>query len=103
MSDKYSVWPTSLEEAARANKARTPMKEIPPAHNHKLAHNPFTSRWSCACGYVLGDGREKLLAPCPLTIKKKPKRGKEKQHEKPQRSKSANAKHSKGNRKRVTR
>lgn len=36
---------------------------------HKLAHSPFTGRWSCGCGYVLGDGRGALLAPCGLAKK----------------------------------
>ena len=54
-----------------SQKKSDPPPEIPPAHNHKLKHNPFNGRWSCECGYVLGDGREKLLAPCPLTLKKR--------------------------------
>jgi len=56
-----------------SQKKSDPPPELKPAHNHKLKHNPFNGRWSCECGYVLGDGREKLLAPCPLTLKKKPK------------------------------
>jgi hypothetical protein len=44
-----------------------------PTHPHKLAHNPFTSRWSCRCGYTLGDGREAFLAPCRLSMAKERK------------------------------
>ena len=28
-------------------------------------------RWSCECGYVLGDGHEKLYAKCPKFGRKK--------------------------------
>jgi hypothetical protein len=62
-------------EPWQSQKRSSPPPELKPAHDHTLKHDPFTGRWSCKCGYVLGDGREKLLAPCPLNlIKKKPNR-----------------------------
>jgi hypothetical protein len=33
---------------------------------HKLEHDKRSGRWSCKCGYVLGSGRDKLYARCPL-------------------------------------
>jgi hypothetical protein len=73
---------------------RKPFNEIPPAHNHTLRHDPFSHRWSCKCGYVLGDGREKLLAPCPLTLIKKPKARKEKHETRKRKSKDASSRKS---------
>lgn len=46
-------------------------------HNHKLEIEPpvgstamasksVNHQWRCKCGYRLGDGREKLVSPCPL-------------------------------------
>jgi hypothetical protein len=49
------------------NKKAKELPELKPAHNHKLEHH--AERWVCACGYQLGDGRERLLAPCPLARK----------------------------------
>lgn len=48
-----------------------------PAHNHTLEVDPpvgstamasksVNHSWRCKCGYTLGDGRAKLLSPCPL-------------------------------------
>lgn len=52
--------------AWRQGERGKPPVELRQATSHKLKHDPFTSRWSCACGYVLGDGREAFLALCPL-------------------------------------
>jgi hypothetical protein len=48
-----------------------------PAHSHRLEVDPpvgstamasksVNHQWRCKCGYTLGDGRAKLLLPCPL-------------------------------------
>jgi hypothetical protein len=50
-------------------KKSKPLKLLKPAHDHDLQFNRVTQRWGCACGYALGDGREKLLARCPVTMK----------------------------------
>jgi hypothetical protein len=31
---------------------------------HRLTYNHDTDRWTCPCGYMLGDGRDKLFAKC---------------------------------------
>lgn len=60
----------------RPNSKRRPLPELKPAHNHTLEYQRKIDRWVCGCGYKLGDGRAKLLAPCPLA--KKPKTSHEK-------------------------
>jgi hypothetical protein len=32
---------------------------------HSLGYDRDKHRWSCPCGYILGDGHEKLYARCP--------------------------------------
>lgn len=39
---------------------------------HKLFCDPLTFRWSCRCGYQLGDGHDALYAQCPLAPKPAP-------------------------------
>ena len=36
-----------------------------PRLTHTLVHNKRTDRWTCKCGYALGDGHKKLYARCP--------------------------------------
>jgi len=38
---------------------------------HGLTYDRKTSRWSCKCGYVLGDGHHALYAVCPLSHRDK--------------------------------
>jgi hypothetical protein len=49
--------------------ARSESPPVRSTHNHdlKLTGTKFDKdrRWRCACGYTLGDGREKFLASCP--------------------------------------
>jgi hypothetical protein len=57
----------------RPNTKSEPLPELKPAHNHKLEYQRGIDRWVCKCGYKLGDGRELLLAPCPLGKKTDPR------------------------------
>ena len=38
---------------------------------HALLYDGRTNRWSCKCGYVLGDGHHALYALCPLSHRDK--------------------------------
>jgi hypothetical protein len=42
-----------------------PMSFTLTGSTHKLEVDA-NRRWRCKCGYALGDGRDKFLAPCPL-------------------------------------
>lgn len=63
IQDEAYAWRQGAE-----NKA---LPELKPATTHQLRHDPITDRWSCGCGYTLGDGREAFLALCPLRSQRK--------------------------------
>jgi hypothetical protein len=65
MGQDQSTWDYGVKFTGERTKPQTP---IEPATSHKLTHDPLSSRWSCECGYVLGDGREAFLAPCPMAL-----------------------------------
>ncbi len=82
MGQDQSTWDYGVKFTGERSKPPPPLRQ---PTSHKLTHDPFTSRWSCECGYVLGDGREAFLAPCPMALaaknhKAKPHR-KKKQHD----------------------
>jgi hypothetical protein len=39
--------------------------------SHALVYDTHTNRWSCKCGYKLGDGHHALYALCPLSHRDK--------------------------------
>ena len=65
MGQDQSTWDYGVKFTGERSKPPAP---IEPATSHKIRHDPLTSRWACKCGYVLGDGREAFLAPCPMAI-----------------------------------
>lgn len=48
------------------------MKKPRPQLTHALLYE--ANRWRCKCGYVMGDGHDKLYALCPLSLRDKARR-----------------------------
>jgi hypothetical protein len=43
---------------------------------HSLEYDRNKHRWLCKCGYILGDGHEKLYARCHLPKNQRPREAK---------------------------
>jgi hypothetical protein len=56
---------TAAERYDEYKRRKPEAKQERPRLTHKLKCNS-AQVWSCACGYTLGDGHDKLYALCPL-------------------------------------
>jgi len=63
MGADQQTWDYGVKFTGKKSKPLTPLER---AHDHDLKLDSRDKRWRCACGYALGDGREKFLARCPL-------------------------------------
>jgi hypothetical protein len=52
--------------AHRTKSTRDENSQVKGKLTHRLECDPATHRWSCKCGYKLGDGHNKLYARCKL-------------------------------------
>lgn len=64
MGADQQTWDYGVVHTGRKSPDPEPLKR---AHSHDLRLDA-SRRWRCQCGYALGDGRAKFLAPCPLAV-----------------------------------
>lgn len=58
-------------ELSETDKPPLTALDTSPSTTHKLEIDPVSAQnrqWRCKCGYTLGDGRDKFLAPCPQNL-----------------------------------
>lgn len=68
MGADQQTWDYGVKFTGQRSKSPAPISS---PTTHQLRHDPLKSRWSCGCGYVLGDGRKAFLRPCPMASKQR--------------------------------